>query len=95
MTFTSWVDCLIHFMEEVMHLGIQVLINMHTLKIFPSTGSAQKRSHLYGIGVLIRHAMLEKPVQMISLLIHALQVSLGEGPKRAYRLYAKIADFLV
>ena len=95
MTFTSWVDCLIHFMEEVMHLGIQVLINMHTLKISLSTGSAPKRSHLYGIGVLIRHAMLEKPVQMISLLIHALQVSHGEGQKRAYRLYAKIADFLV
>jgi len=76
MTFTSWVDCSIHFMEEVMHLGIQVLINMHILKISLSTGSALKRNHQYGIGVLIRHAMLEKLAQMILLHSHALQVSL-------------------
>ena len=93
MTFTSWVDCLIHFMEEVIHLGIQVLINMHTIKISLSTGSAPKRSHLYGIGVLIRHAMLEKPVQMISLLIHALQVSLGEGRKKLIDYVLKLLIF--
>ena len=83
MTFTSWVDCLIHFMEEVMHLGIQVPINMHILKISLSTGSVLRRNHQYGIGVLIRHAMLEKLAQMILLHLHALQVSLESRSKKS------------